>query len=467
MAKKIANVPVPLYNSANNSEDGKTTSIMLSNSWGSSRSDIDLVSQKMLFMALSKMSAKDCPDEDGEIFGQVRVPLAGFCKASGVNKKYMSENGVSIASKTLTTQIYARNPNKPESWEIYNLFSKCRYEDGSLTLTLSKDLGPLLLGLHERGGYFKAVAGYVMQFRCKHTLKLYMLCQSRLFTGKPVAVPLEELRLMFLPASKGKKKSEREEREKYTSFKDFNARVLKPAAKELSEVTDLEVAMGYIYEGRKVAAVTFNTMKKPEAPLPAALPHPEGWQAAKSEEAKRPQKEGAGPPPVLPAAALAESELREHGQLTELLCSEADLALEAIKLLTSYDERAKEPGPGIAPYYGEKGMLAGYKLSVEILADMCCSPRPVKGERMTGLQFAGKLNELVRPPASGGIASMKTAFLDDAVKAMIAKDGKGEKISSKLAYLRKCLWDKLQTAALDKDLRDVAEEADDLFFWGN
>ena len=232
-----------------NLENSFVTQVTMLNVVAEARYDMPLVSQKLFIEALSRV------DIDRDDFSVIRIGLSEFAKRNNVNKDYLYREKENITSKTLTAQIMIKDLDT-DSYTQKNLFSQCSYKDGQFIFEFSEKMKPYFLDIYSKGGYyFKFIKEYISRFKCKYTMKLYLLCQSNLYKcqrNQEVSFSLDTLK-SFYDIKGGK----------YSSYRNFNERVLKPAFEEINEKTDLNVE--YIpvrTSGRNIDKIIFNIVSK-------------------------------------------------------------------------------------------------------------------------------------------------------------------------------------------------------------
>ncbi len=136
-----------------------------------------------------------------------------------------------------------------EEWYIFTGFRYYKNE-GRFEFKISPEAQPLLLELG--GNFTRYRLQDVYQFKAASTWKLYELLK-RWLAKKEWDIELDELRMLMGVAGK------------YPRWSDFAKRIIRPAIKEINELSDLKVNYEKIKRGRRVVGVYFEIDKKTPA----------------------------------------------------------------------------------------------------------------------------------------------------------------------------------------------------------
>ncbi len=146
--------------------------------------------------------------------------------------------------------IGKNSKGKEISWNVYNYLSSAWIHFGSDTFTYGFDQ-ELAEHLYDPEVFAKISLIAQRQFSSKYSLYLYENCaryrKNEKFQGLTPKWEIELFR-KFMGVS-GKKL--------YESFAELNRRILKPAIKEINEVSDISLTLTTLREGRRVTGLQF------------------------------------------------------------------------------------------------------------------------------------------------------------------------------------------------------------------
>ena len=153
------------------------------------------------------------------------------------------------------------NKDKKERWGFANLLASAEIENGICTYAFAPHLRHQL---HNPRIYTKLNLRLQNQFTSKYALVLWEICFDYFDTdrdqGETPFIPLETFReLMGL------------EKNEYSVFKALNRNVIKPAIKEINDLTDYHVEVERKRLGRKIAELKFRIIKVKQLPVQESL----------------------------------------------------------------------------------------------------------------------------------------------------------------------------------------------------
>lgn len=178
----------------------------------------------------------------------VFLKISELCEIMGVtycgqNVKYLESAFKNLRNKSAYIEL-GDGKRMLFAWLDTLIFDKTT---GLVEVKLSASLEPFLIALRNR--YYKYEIANLLALKGKSVF-LFDALQMHLYEGK-VTFSVEELKdLMDCSGSYE------------NSFKDFSKRILKPAVKQINELTDLNVEMGTNRTGRSITSVTFNISSK-------------------------------------------------------------------------------------------------------------------------------------------------------------------------------------------------------------
>ena len=153
------------------------------------------------------------------------------------------------------------NKDKKEKWGFANLLASAEIEEGICSYEFPK---PLRLKLHNPRVYAKLNLRLQNRFRSRYALVLWEICFDYFDTdrdqGETPFIPLETFReLMGIEA------------DEYQTFKALNQFVIKPAIKEINDLTDYHVEVEHKRLGRRIAELKFRITKVKQLPVQESL----------------------------------------------------------------------------------------------------------------------------------------------------------------------------------------------------
>ena len=194
-----------------------------------------------------------------EIHSVSMVELAAKLGFGDGNQEYLKEMLRSLVECTVEWNVL--NKDKKQEWGVASLLAEVRIEDGLCFYQYSHTLR---LKLHNPRIYTKLNLRLQNRFTSKYALVLWELCFDYFDIardqGETPFIPLETYReLMGLQI------------DDYTTFKSLNQWVIKPAIKEINDLTDYRVEMEQKRVGRKIGFLKFRIMKVKQVAIQESL----------------------------------------------------------------------------------------------------------------------------------------------------------------------------------------------------
>ncbi|MCG9134757.1 replication initiation protein, partial [Candidatus Poribacteria bacterium] len=206
--------------------------------------------QRRAWNVLLANAYNELPDKDIH-----RVSLGELAAKLGFgdgNQEYLKEMLRSLVECTVEWNVL--NKDKKQEWGVASLLAEVRIEGGLCFYQYSHTLR---LKLHNPRIYTKLNLRLQNRFTSKYALVLWELCFDYFDIardkGETPFIPLETYReLMGLPT------------DDYTTFKSLNQWVIKPAIKEINDLTDYYVEFEPKRIGRRIGELKFRiTRSKP------------------------------------------------------------------------------------------------------------------------------------------------------------------------------------------------------------
>ena len=192
---------------------------------------------------------------DKEIHSVSMVELAAKLSFDSKNDEYLREILESIADFKVKWNILGKD--KKQEWGVAHLLAEVRIQDG---ICFYQYPHTLRLKLHNPYVYTKLNLRLQNQFSSKYALVLWEICfdyfDADRGQGETPFVPLETFKSLV-----GLEKTD------YPVFKALNQFVIKPAIKEVNDLTDYLVEVEQKRMGRKVAELKFRITKVKQIPI--------------------------------------------------------------------------------------------------------------------------------------------------------------------------------------------------------
>lgn len=209
--------------------------------------------QRRAWNVLLANAYNDLPDKD--IHSVSIVELAAKLGFGDGNREYLKEVLKSIVDCKVEWNVLDKD--KEEEWGVASLLAEVRIRDG---ICFYQFPHTLRLKLHNPRVYAKLNLRLQNRFKSRYALVLWEVCFDYFDTdrdqGETPFIPLEVFKgLMGL------------EKDEYPVFKELNRNVIKPAVKEINDLTDFHVEVEQKRIGRPVAELKFRITKVKQIPL--------------------------------------------------------------------------------------------------------------------------------------------------------------------------------------------------------
>ena len=210
-----------------------------------SRFCLTLQQQKCILYIISQI---DFRDDDFRIYD---FSIQEFCKVCGIETdgrtyKYLKDALLGIRN----AGIWITMPNGKERTLAWIEKAEVDSGSGTVRVRLDEDMKPYLLHLKNNFTSYDIV--YTLHFKSKYSIRLYELIKSIHFRDiEPYQqeFTLDELKL-------------RMDAQRYKEYKNFKARALDPAVKEINAYSDKAIEYTEIKRGLKVESILFAVKTK-------------------------------------------------------------------------------------------------------------------------------------------------------------------------------------------------------------
>ena len=213
--------------------------------------------QRRAWNVLLANAYNELPDKD--IHSVSVVELAAKLGFGDGNQEYLKEVLKSIVDCKVEWNLL--NKDNKQVWGIAGLLASVEIEEGVCSYEFPK---PLRLKLHNPRVYAKLNLRLQNRFRSRYALVLWEVCFDYFDTdrdqGETPFIPLEVFKgLMGL------------EKDEYPIFKELNRNVIKPAIKEINDLTDYFVEVEQKRLGRRIGELKFRIAKVKQLPVQESL----------------------------------------------------------------------------------------------------------------------------------------------------------------------------------------------------
>ena len=213
--------------------------------------------QRRAWNVLLANAYNELPDKD--IHSVSVVELAAKLGFGDGNQEYLKEVLKSIVDCKVEWNLL--NKDNKQVWGIAGLLASVEIEEGVCSYEFPK---PLRLKLHNPRVYAKLNLRLQNRFRSRYALVLWEVCFDYFDTdrdqGETPFIPLEVFKgLMGL------------EKDEYPIFKELNRNVIKPAIKEINDLTDYHVEIEHKRLGRRIGELKFRIAKVKQLPVQESL----------------------------------------------------------------------------------------------------------------------------------------------------------------------------------------------------
>ena len=213
--------------------------------------------QRRAWNVLLANAYNELPDKD--IHTVSVVELAAKLGFGDGNQEYLKEVLRSLRSCEVEWNLL--NKDNKQEWGVAGLLAEVRISDG---ICFYQFPHTLRLKLHNPRVYAKLNLRLQNQFRSRYALVLWEICFDYFDTdrdrGETPFIALEVFKsLMGL------------EKEEYPIFKELNRNVIKPAIKEINDLTNYHVEVEHKRLGRRIAELKFRITKVKQFPVQESL----------------------------------------------------------------------------------------------------------------------------------------------------------------------------------------------------
>ena len=213
--------------------------------------------QRRAWNVLLANAYNELPDKD--IHSVSVVELAAKLGFGDGNQEYLKDVLRSLRSCEVEWNLL--NKDNKQEWGVAGLLAEVRISDG---ICFYQFPHTLRLKLHNPRVYAKLNLRLQNQFRSRYALVLWEICFDYFDTDRDRG----ETPFIALEVFKGLMGLEKEE---YPIFKELNRNVIKPAIKEINDLTNYHVEVEHKRLGRRIGELKFRITKVKQFPVQESL----------------------------------------------------------------------------------------------------------------------------------------------------------------------------------------------------
>ena len=213
--------------------------------------------QRRAWNILLANAYNELPDKD--IYSVGMVELAAKLGFDSGNQDYLKEVLRSLRSCEVEWNLL--NKDNKQVWGVASLLASAEIKDGICTYGFAPHLR---LKLHNPIMYTKLNLRLQNRFKSQYALVLWEVCFDYFDTdrgqGETPFISIEKFKeLMGLESNE------------YSVFKDLNAKIIKPAVKEINDLTDYFIEVEYKRLVRRITELKFRITKVKQFPVQESL----------------------------------------------------------------------------------------------------------------------------------------------------------------------------------------------------
>lgn len=212
--------------------------VVRSNKFLEARYESTLQQQRIMLWLISEIR-----QEDRE-FQTYRISIKELAEFVGVGSSKNIYQEMAAATRGMVGRVVEIGSLQDDEYLQVGLISSAKYRigEGFIDLAISPELKPYLIELKQN--FTQAYLRDLMQMKSSYSIRLYDLLHQYRKIGKRRIEVLELKRMLGIE-------------KKYKEYKNFKARVVKPAVDEINARTDLHATYKELKQGRSVAELEF------------------------------------------------------------------------------------------------------------------------------------------------------------------------------------------------------------------
>jgi plasmid replication initiation protein len=206
------------------------------------RFNLSLQEQKIIIYLISRIKPEDMELKEHEFEIADFCRLCGLDDDSGGNYKYIKQSLKDLRDKSVWIQI-DENTETTMAWVDKVTITR---KSGIVKIKIDDMLKPYLLHLQEKFTQYELL--YTLAMKSQYSIRLYEILKSYEYRHSHTFA-IEELK-------------KRLNAEIYDRFNDFQCKALNIAIREINEVSDLNITLTLVKEGRRYKSAKFDVKLK-------------------------------------------------------------------------------------------------------------------------------------------------------------------------------------------------------------
>lgn len=187
---------------------------------------------------------------DDTVFAPFTIKVSEFAQLLGIDRHDVYRQADRMTDRLMMELIRIGDGNPRHKWQKFHWVSRCSYDAGILTIQLSDDLKPYLLGLKK--WYTQYRLEDVISFRSVYAIRIYELIVMGMQNVKPYADQVTEV---YISIDTIRKATSTENKLKRIS--QFKEKVIDISIRDINECTDYHVSVRDYKESRKIVGFYF------------------------------------------------------------------------------------------------------------------------------------------------------------------------------------------------------------------
>ena len=218
--------------------------VVMSNALIKGKSNLSLNELKLLRLTIMQVVA------EAKDFQTYKVNIVDLAKLLNIDRHYIYREVDTFTTHLMKELVYVGDGNPKHKWLKFPWVDMCRYADGVLTIRLSDQLKPYLIGLSEL--YTQYVLKDVILLKTVYAVRLYELIRQEMKYQKVYADKTATVYLSLKDI-----RTATDTLDKYDPISMFRARVIDNSLKEIKEKLGYDITYKMKKESRKIVGINF------------------------------------------------------------------------------------------------------------------------------------------------------------------------------------------------------------------
>lgn len=217
--------------------------VVMSNDLIKGKSNLSLNELKLLRLTIMQIMREDID------LLTYQISIVELAKCLGIARQNLYVEAMEMCKHLMQELVFIGDGNPKHKWEMFQWCSKCRYNDGIITIKLHDDLKPYLLELKKH--YTQYVLQDILLLKTVYSVRMYELISEELRTK----VYADKTETVNLSIEKIRKATNTED--KYETISMFRSRVIDSAIAEINEKLGYNISYEPIKKSRKIVGYKF------------------------------------------------------------------------------------------------------------------------------------------------------------------------------------------------------------------